>query len=143
MLQPDLANTFYYKSKLFRGFKYRYYFNVGDTFVVDSGREISEDRLGKMTNSVDVPTKQAEADAEKAKAAAEVEAEQEGLEDALADLENDDEAEEEKKEESPVQPGPPNMHAFLRYPSYVSKEMKNVLPAEVQQKQGERVMDDK
>ena len=57
LLDPELANKFYYKTKLFRGFKYRYYFNVGDQFVVDNGLEVSEDRFGKMTNAVDVPTK--------------------------------------------------------------------------------------
>ena len=54
MLNPELANTFYYKTKLFCGFKYRYNFNVGDEFVIDSGKEINEDRFGKITNFVDV-----------------------------------------------------------------------------------------
>lgn len=35
LLNPELANTFYYKTKLFRGWKYRYQFSVGDQFVVD------------------------------------------------------------------------------------------------------------
>ena len=35
LLEPNLANTFYYRTRLFVGFKYRYYFSVGDQFVVD------------------------------------------------------------------------------------------------------------
>ena len=60
LLEPELTNTFYYKTKLFRGFRYRYQFNVGDQFVIDQTKEVSEDRTGRMTNSVSVPTKQEE-----------------------------------------------------------------------------------
>lgn len=30
LLEPDLANTFFYKTKLLVGFKYRYHFSQGD-----------------------------------------------------------------------------------------------------------------
>ena len=35
LLDPHLANTFFYRTRLFVGFKYRYHFSVGDQFVVD------------------------------------------------------------------------------------------------------------
>ena len=54
LLDPTLANTFFYTAKLFRGFKYRYSFNVGEEFIVDSSKATSEDRYGKMTNFIDV-----------------------------------------------------------------------------------------
>ena len=54
LLEPEKANTFLYRSKLLRGYKYRYYFSVGDEFIVDPARATSEDRLGKITNFVDV-----------------------------------------------------------------------------------------
>ena len=57
VLEPELANTFFYKTKLFIGFKYRYHFSVGDEFVVDPSKETSEDRFGKVTNFVDVHSK--------------------------------------------------------------------------------------
>ena len=57
LLEPEYANTFFYTTKLYRGFKYRYQFSVGDNFVVDHTKPVSEDRSGKMTNAVDVPTK--------------------------------------------------------------------------------------
>ena len=53
-LEPELANTFFYRTKLFVGFKYRYHFSVGDEFVVDPSKQTSEDRFGKVTNFVDV-----------------------------------------------------------------------------------------
>ena len=30
LLEPELANTFFYRTKLFVDFKYRYHFSVGD-----------------------------------------------------------------------------------------------------------------
>ena len=63
LLEPALANMFFYRSKLFVGFKYRYNFSVGDQFVVDSTKEVSEDRFGKMTNFVEVHSRQAKAEA--------------------------------------------------------------------------------
>ena len=54
LLEPNLANTFFYRTRLFVGFKYRYNFSVGDQFVVDPNKESSEDRFGKITNFVDV-----------------------------------------------------------------------------------------
>ena len=54
LLQPDLANTFFYMSKLLAGFKYRYHFSVGDQFVVDTTKESSEDRFNKVTNFAEV-----------------------------------------------------------------------------------------
>ena len=60
MLDPSLTNKFFYKTKLFRGFKYRYNFSVGDQFVVDPDKAVSEDRLGKVTNFVEVPSSEEE-----------------------------------------------------------------------------------
>ena len=54
LLEPNLANMFFYKSKLLIDFKYRYYFSVGEQFVIDSSKLTSEDRFGKITNFVDV-----------------------------------------------------------------------------------------
>lgn len=52
LLEPELDNTFFYKTKLFCGFKYRYNFSVGDQFAVDHNKEVNEDRMGKVTNFV-------------------------------------------------------------------------------------------
>lgn len=57
LLEPALTNTFFYRTKLFVGYKYRYHFSVGEQFVVDSSKEVSEDRFGKMTNFVEVHPK--------------------------------------------------------------------------------------
>ena len=56
-LEPELENTFFYRTKLFVGFKYRYHFSVGDQFVVDPSKITSEDRFGKVTNFVEVHSK--------------------------------------------------------------------------------------
>ena len=48
---------FLYKSKLPIGFKFRHYFSIGEQFVIDSSKQTSEDRFGKITNFVEVANK--------------------------------------------------------------------------------------
>ena len=60
LLNPELDNTFFYKTRLLTGFKYRYYFSVGEQFTVDISKPVSEDRLGRGTNFVEVASKEDE-----------------------------------------------------------------------------------
>ena len=55
---PRLANKFFYKAYLMKGFGYRYHFSVGDEFVVDTSIEASENSLGQMTNKVYVAARE-------------------------------------------------------------------------------------
>ena len=139
MLEPELTNTFYYKTKLFRGYKYRYQFNVGDQFVVDNTKPVSEDRTGRMTNTVGVPTKE-----EEEKDAQEKNNEDDaGLDAAIEGLqeeENKDEEEKKVEESAFDQPQPPQV-ALERHPTYVADGIGQMLPKDIQQKQGTRVMD--
>ena len=86
LLDPELANTFFYKTKLFRGFRYRYNFNVGEQFVIDSAKGNSEDRSGKLLNHIDVCLPN-----QKDQAADDDDIDEEELKDTLNDLANDDE----------------------------------------------------
>ena len=131
LLEPELANTFYYKSKLFVGFSYRYNFSVGNEFVIDNTKEVSEDRLGKLTNFIEVT-------AGIAKPAVDEEMkEDENLDDVVAGLE-------EESKDAPVinvvLPGPPNLMNF-KMPSYVNTTMSKMLPKDIIAKQGKRVID--
>ena len=49
---PDLANKFYYRIRILKGFSYRYHFSVGKRFVVDETKESSQSRFGQLTNWV-------------------------------------------------------------------------------------------
>ena len=49
---PRLANKFFYKTQLMKGFGYRYHFSVGEQFVVDKTKESTKDASGLLTNKV-------------------------------------------------------------------------------------------
>jgi len=117
LLEPELVNTFFYSTKLFRGFKYRYYFSVGDQFTVDTTKETSQDRFGRMTNSVDVPLKN-EKEAEEGEHDLEATLDELAAEDDFATVSSSSQN--------------ANVMTFMRYPSYIDKEMKNVLPKDIQ-----------
>ena len=53
---PDLDNKFYYKTRILKGYSYRYHFNVGKRFVVDEEKEASQSRFGQLTNWVQLPS---------------------------------------------------------------------------------------
>jgi len=125
LLEPQLANTFFYKTKLLRGFKYRYNFSVGDQFVVDSACAVSEDRFGKMTNFVDVADKSVELN----RASIEEQKAERDLEEALKDLTGDDVIDVKSQEAADLSMAPPI--ALLNMPSYVNTEMSKMLPKDI------------
>ena len=49
---PDLANTFYYRTRILKGYSYRYHFCVNKQFVVDESKPVSKARFGQQTNWV-------------------------------------------------------------------------------------------
>ena len=61
-IQSDssLANRFYYKTHVLKGFGYRYHFSVGDNFLVDSTKESSENAFGHLTNKIYAPVDEEE-----------------------------------------------------------------------------------
>ena len=48
----NLDNMFYYRTRILKGYSYRYHFSVGKKFVVDETKESSQSRFGQMTNWV-------------------------------------------------------------------------------------------
>ena len=141
LLEPELANLFFYTTKLFVGFKYRYNFSVGDQFVVDSTKEVSEDRFGKATNFVEVHPKSAKAAALQPHT---IEEEKLELDDVIMDLEgegNDTGKEDVQANESANDLSMAKNALFANMPSYVNTEMNKVLPKDIVSKQGVRVMD--
>ena len=128
-MEPELANTFFYSTKLFVGFKYRYNFSVGDQFVVDTTKEVSEDRFGKATNFVEVNPRGAAP-----QQLSSVEEEKLELDDVLEDLENDgDDAGKEatKATESANDLSAAKNMLFASMPSYVNTEMNKMLPKDI------------
>ena len=90
LLEPELENTFFYKTRLLKGFKYRYHFSVGDQFVVDPTKETSSDRLDKVTNFVDVFTQSIELAKQSIEEEKKEEEEKENLDEVMKDLEETD-----------------------------------------------------
>lgn len=141
LMEPELANTFFYKTKLLRQWKYRYQFSVGDTFVIDTTKESSEcERTGRMTNFVTVNEKSLD------KAASEERKYDEDLEAALVGLDGSEEevklAAKTKSEDELINnmPAPPDIFS-INQPSYVNVEMNKFLPKEITSKVGKRVLD--
>ena len=126
LMEPQLANAFFYKTKLLRGYKYRYNFSVGDQFVIDSACAVSEDRYGKMTNFITVPDKSVDHDASSEEQKAERD-----LEEALKGLTGEGDADvvgDDKSQEAvPLAP----LIGLLSMPSYVNTEMSKMLPKDI------------
>ena len=137
LMDPSLENTFFYKTRLLKGFKYRYHFSVGDQFVVDPTKEVSADRMDKVTNFVDVLTTSVMVQKSAADQKMKEEAEAEDIDEIIKDLEGDEEVKDAATE---IKDAPPLIGQF-NMPSFVNKEMIKMLPAEIVQKQGQRVID--
>lgn len=89
--RPELAGTYFYKTQLLIGFKYRFNFYVNDEKVLDGAKDVSEDRFGNMTHFLHVPDRSFTKHSSEAQQPTK-NAEQEDLEDVIADFEKNTEA---------------------------------------------------
>lgn len=137
LLEPELANTFFYRTKLFVGFKYRYHFSVGDEFVVDQTKEFSKDRLGKETNFVVVQANKINSQQSNEEMKEE---EKKDLDDVIDGLENEGDSA-DKSDNKAVDKAAAQSLLLNNFPSYVNQEMGKLLPKDILKKQGVRVID--
>jgi len=51
-INPKLSNTFFYRTRVLKGFGYRYHFSVGEKYQVDTTKESAEGPNGQLTNKI-------------------------------------------------------------------------------------------